>query len=307
MASGLQNQIGGYGMTEGTPGGVWQHLRAWLLGSTLGAAAMLVPVAAHAKETHRLRYVAHHVDHTRGHQSADRHTVHHGSRAHVTHADYRPQSHSYHHGQGVHLTHADYRSSGHHHSTYEHDRGVHLTHVDYRTDRHHYEHRYSPRLSYSRLQCVPYAREVSHIELSGNAFLWWAEAAGRYERGHMPAVGSVLNFRATGRMPLGHVAVVTALINSRTILVTQANWVPGTITNDVTVLDVSPENNWSAVRVEYGNGDAMGSVYPTYGFIYDRPASEPTIYAVNAGGRNEVAEAPVVQTISADAPNRSLR
>ena len=83
------------------------------------------------------------------------------------------------------------------------------------------------------LQCVPYAREVSHIELTGNAYLWWAEAAGRYGRGATPEVGAVLNFRGIGRMPLGHVAVVTDVIDSRAVLVTQANWVPGTITNDV--------------------------------------------------------------------------
>lgn len=307
MASGLQNQNGGYGMTEETPSGVWQHLRAWLLGSTLGAAIMLVPAAAHAKETHHLKHVAHHVAHVHAHQSAGHHVAHHTSAAHVTHTAYRPESHSLRHEQDVHLTHADYRTREHHSSSFEREHGVHLIHADYRTGYSHYGHRISAHFSYSRLQCVPYAREVSHIELSGNAFLWWAEAAGRYERGYVPAIGSVLNFRATGRMPLGHVAVVTAVMDSRTILVTQANWVPGTVTNDVTVQDVSPENNWSAVRVEYGNGDSMGSVYPTYGFIYNRPADTQTIYAANAGGRNEVAEAPVVQIISAEAPNRSLR
>ncbi|NNM57509.1 MAG: CHAP domain-containing protein [Acidocella sp.] len=161
------------------------------------------------------------------------------------------------------------------------------------------------RYRHSGLQCVPYAREVSHIELTGNAFLWWAEAAGRYERGNTPVEGAVLNFRAIGRMPLGHVAVVTGVINNRTILVTQANWVPGTITNDVTVQDVSPDNNWSEVEVELGDSSTWGAAYPTYGFIYDKPASA-TVIAANGQG-NEVAEAPSVRPVNTEGPNRNLQ
>lgn len=158
---------------------------------------------------------------------------------------------------------------------------------------------------HSGLQCVPYAREVSHIELSGNAFLWWAEAAGRYQRGSVPQEGAVLNFRSIGRMPLGHVAVVTSVVDSRTILVTQANWVRGTITNDVTMQDVSPDNDWSDVQVELGDSRTWGAAYPTYGFIYDEPATDTVI--ASAAQRNEVAEAPVVAPISADAPDRNLQ
>ena len=36
------------------------------------------------------------------------------------------------------------------------------------------------------LQCVPFARENSGIELSGNAANWWANAEGVYERGARP-------------------------------------------------------------------------------------------------------------------------
>jgi hypothetical protein len=39
----------------------------------------------------------------------------------------------------------------------------------------------------------------------------------------------------------------------------------------VAVVDVSEANNWSAVRVELGRDNTFGSVYPTYGFIYNRP------------------------------------
>ena len=161
-------------------------------------------------------------------------------------------------------------------------------------------------LRHSRLQCVPYAREVSHIDITGDAFLWWAKAAGRYARGNTPHVGAVLNFRPIHRMPLGHVAVVTAVLDSRTILVTQANWVPGTITNDVTVQDVSPDNNWTEVRVELGNSSALGSIYPTYGFIY-KSAPIETVIARNGGSGNEVAEAPASRPVAAEAPNRNLQ
>jgi surface antigen len=160
---------------------------------------------------------------------------------------------------------------------------------------------------HSGLQCVPYAREVSHIELSGNAFLWWAEASGRYARGQTPVQGAVLNFRAIGRMPLGHVAVVTAVIDSRTILVTQANWIRGTITNDVTMQDVSSNNDWSQVQVELGDTSTWGAAYPTYGFIYNRPDSGTVIANSDATQGNEVAEAPRAVAIQTDAPDRNLQ
>ena len=286
-------------MTEETGSDIWRRLRSWLLGSSFGAAAMLLPAAAHAKEHHRTDRAVHHIGRTYHHveRVASRHTDVHGRDIH---------------GRDVHVVRTAYRTDrSHNRELHEYGRHAQFVRADYRYGHsHHYAHgrRVVPHFSYSRLQCVPYAREVSHINLSGDAFLWWAEAAGRYGRGHLPVVGSVLNFRSTGRMPLGHVAVVTAILNTRTILVTQANWIPGTITNDVTVEDVSPENNWSAVRVEYDNTNAMGSsAYPTYGFIYNRPAGAQTIYASNAGGRNEVAEAPAVRPIAAEAPNRNLR
>ena len=98
---------------------------------------------------------------------------------------------------------------------------------------------------------------------------------GRYARGSVPEAGSVLNFRANGRMRLGHVAVVTRVVNAREIMVDHANWPGGGgrggVSHDVAVVDVSEANNWSAVRVEMGRGGEFGSIYPTYGFIYNRP------------------------------------
>lgn len=157
------------------------------------------------------------------------------------------------------------------------------------------------RVSY--LWCVPYARKLSHIALHGDAFLWWAEADGRYVRGHRPQVGALLAFRSIPRMPLGHLAVVVKVIDSREVLVNEANWVPDTVTRNVPVIDVSPDNTWTEVRQSSGD-DRFGLTYPTYGFIYDR--APQTIIA----GRTpdaEVAEAPATPRLRADAPNRDLK
>lgn len=121
------------------------------------------------------------------------------------------------------------------------------------------------------MSCVPYARSESGITLAGNAWQWWDHAAGVYQRGTVPEPGSVLNFRANGRMRLGHVAVVSRVINDREIEVDHANWGGQGIMHNVPVVDVSENNDWTAVRVGLGRGDSFGSVYPTYGFIYDRP------------------------------------
>ena len=122
------------------------------------------------------------------------------------------------------------------------------------------------------LQCVPFARENSGIELIGDAHTWWKSATGVYERGARPEVGSVMSFRANGRMPLGHVAVVSKVINSRNVEIDQANWASrGRVSRNIDVVDVSPDNDWTAVRVAVGDSDVFGSIYPTYGFIYDRP------------------------------------
>jgi len=122
------------------------------------------------------------------------------------------------------------------------------------------------------LQCVPFARENSGIALVGNAATWWNSAIGVYERGNRPEVGSVLNFRATGRMRLGHVAVVSRIIDARNVEIDHANWShPGGISRNINVVDVSSRNDWTAVRVALGRGSEFGSIYPTYGFIYGRP------------------------------------
>jgi surface antigen len=128
----------------------------------------------------------------------------------------------------------------------------------------------------SGLQCVPFARQLSGIDITGNAHTWWAQAEGRYQRGHKPEPGAVLVFRATGGMRLGHVSVVSRVVSPRHILVDHANWqgpgLPkGRVARGVSVIDVSEDNTWTLVRVEiHGDRDGFGRHYPTFGFVLPR-------------------------------------
>jgi surface antigen len=127
------------------------------------------------------------------------------------------------------------------------------------------------------ISCVPYARAVSGVQITGNGGDWWNNAAGLYDRGQRPEPGSVMAFRATGGMSRGHVAVVRQVVGRREVRIDHANWGGpgirrGSVMQDVSVIDVSDANDWSAVRVQSGrDGNAFGHVYPTYGFIYNRP------------------------------------
>ncbi|MCE0743457.1 CHAP domain-containing protein [Acetobacter sicerae] len=121
---------------------------------------------------------------------------------------------------------------------------------------------------HGRLQCAPWAREHSSIALKGAAASWWRSADGQYARAPRPAPGAVLVFRSTSRLPDGHVSVVRSIRGARAILVDQANWNPGRVDHAVPVVDVSPRNDWTRVRVWWSPTGTMGrTVYPTYGFI----------------------------------------
>ncbi|MBC7136842.1 MAG: CHAP domain-containing protein [Oceanibaculum nanhaiense] len=126
------------------------------------------------------------------------------------------------------------------------------------------------------LQCVPFARTVSGVEIYGDAWTWWTQAEGRYRRGREPRIGAVLALRQTGRLRLGHVAVVVARIDERRLLVSHANWggdsrTRGKIHTRQPVMDVSPANDWSQLRFMNTQG-TFGSVYPAHGFIYPEQA-----------------------------------
>ncbi|MCG7360957.1 CHAP domain-containing protein [Roseomonas sp. ACRSG] len=148
------------------------------------------------------------------------------------------------------------------------------------------------------ISCVPYVRSVTGMEITGNAHLWWANAAGTYARGQRPEHGAVMSFRSSGGMRLGHVAVVSKVVSAREVLIDHSNWEgpgirKGTIMRGVSVVDVSDHNDWTAVRVQVGrDDDSYGRVYPTNGFIYNRPDSGRIMTASTGGGFEEVAEAP---------------
>lgn len=167
------------------------------------------------------------------------------------------------------------------------------------------------------LSCVPYARMVTGMEVSGNAAMWWYNAAGSYLRGNRPEPGSVLVFRATGGMRLGHVSVVERVVNSREILIHHSNWGGpgirrGAVMRSVSVIDASDNNDWTAVRVQVGHDTAnYGRTNPTYGFIHNRPDNGRTMRAdagttgspVSGARFEEVAEAGPIRAASTRSPH----
>lgn len=124
--------------------------------------------------------------------------------------------------------------------------------------------------AHARLQCVPFARRESGVEIYGDANTWWRQAEGRYPRSSSPAPGAVLVTRGYSNPGRGHVAVVTHVESSRVIRVDQANWLNrGEISVGVPVIDVSPNNDWSEIRVWHIPGGHWGGrVYVADGFIH---------------------------------------
>lgn len=216
------------------------------------------------------------------------------------------------------------RAEARHLTSHHHRASFHATHSTARRG-HSYAH---------VIQCVAYAKSASEVVLHGNARDWWHNAAGVYARGSAPQAGSVLNFRAIRRMPLGHVAVVRSVEDSRTIYIDQSHWASNGIAHNVRVVDVSPNNDWSAVRVALNDRSGrLGSIYPTYGFIYPHADNgeqvrAPQVVLARAStnrssfrhravlsgsdplrhpmSNTEVAEAPA-DAFATDAPDRSFR
>lgn len=117
-----------------------------------------------------------------------------------------------------------------------------------------------------RVWCVPFARNVSGINIRGNAHTWWNKAAGTFDQSGKPEIGAVMSFRSTPSMPLGHIAVVSEIVAPDKILIDHANWHRDQISQGMAVIDVSDAGDWSAVRLE-SNPNSFGSVYPVNGFI----------------------------------------
>ena len=125
-------------------------------------------------------------------------------------------------------------------------------------------------------QCATFARQVSAVKIHGNAWTWWNQAEGRYQRGETPKVGAVMSFKKTARNPFGHVAMVSGIVSDREVLITHANWSrPGGIERNVRAVDVSAAGDWSEVRVWFAPSGGLGTTsFPVNGFIYsgDGPA-----------------------------------
>lgn len=138
----------------------------------------------------------------------------------------------------------------------------------------------------ARVQCVAYARAHSAIQVSGNARDWWGNSAGAYGHGQAPQPGAVLAFRATGSMPMGHVAVVSKVLDARRVLLDHANWSrPGMVERGVLAVDVSAAGDWSSVRVWYAPTASLGlRTSPAFGFIYPAGRSAGTTTLAAAEG-----------------------
>jgi len=121
----------------------------------------------------------------------------------------------------------------------------------------------------AHLQCVPFARNESGVNIRGDAYTWWDQAADRYERTSTPEEGAVLVLHGYNDPNRGHVAVVKEIVSPRMIIVDHANWLNhGEITRDVPVRDVSPNNDWSQVQVWYVPTRQWGARnYEVQGFI----------------------------------------
>lgn len=123
------------------------------------------------------------------------------------------------------------------------------------------------------MQCVPYAREQSGIQIRGDAHTWWDKAAATYQRGSEPRPGAVLVLKRTSKMTEGHLAVVNNIEDDRHMMVRHTNWgndheSRSILYKSMLVEDVSANNDWSSVRFWNYEQDCFGFPYAVQGFIY---------------------------------------
>ncbi len=144
------------------------------------------------------------------------------------------------------------------------------------------------------ISCVPYVRQVTGMAITGNGGNWWYNAAGLYARGQRPEPGAVMAFPGSGGMRAGHVAVVERVVGPREITIEHANWGGpgirrGQVMHNVSVVVVSPNIDWSAVRVQVGyDNQTFGRIYPVSGFIYNRPDASGRILMAGGSGDRRV-------------------
>jgi surface antigen len=124
--------------------------------------------------------------------------------------------------------------------------------------------------------CALWVRAETGVALYGAAGGWWNQAEGRYARGHLPTVGSILVFKRTGHMRAGHVALVTKIVSPEEILVDHANWYHGRVSRGMSVIDTSPNHDWTTVAVMEVHAGKHGRDNPAFGFIYPAASPDPT-------------------------------
>jgi surface antigen len=140
------------------------------------------------------------------------------------------------------------------------------------------------------LECVPFARSISKVQIRGDAADWWSLAEGRYRRTQAPAVGGVLVFRRTQRLQHGHVSVVSRVVSGREILVSHANWVPDQVDENVPVVDISPANDWTRVRVWWPPAGRLGvTEFPTFGFVEPAEGERAALTLAGSGSGRHTA------------------
>jgi len=95
--------------------------------------------------------------------------------------------------------------------------------------------------------------------------------------------------RPYGNSRLGHVAAVSRVIDSRTVLLKHANWSePGLIEDNVKAVDVSPGNDWSEVRIWFAPTQSLGTGHwPLYGFIYNEEPGSKSSSVRRESGRSD--------------------
>lgn len=118
----------------------------------------------------------------------------------------------------------------------------------------------------------------SHVELPGDAWTWWDQAKGRYDRGQRPRVRAVIALPRQPSLPSGLVAVVSRIIESRVLMLDHARWPEASAEGEsITLFDVSPNNDWTTIKVYQRSGATVGGrTYQVYGFIYPPRAAKAT-------------------------------
>lgn len=119
------------------------------------------------------------------------------------------------------------------------------------------------------LECVAFARDRSGIQLYGDAYTWWDQARGLYGEETLPSHGAVMVLMGYAGPKHGHLAVVTRVVSAREIRVDHANWLnDGNVYLNAPVIDVSPANDWTQVRIwNTRDGHLGGNTYTVQGFI----------------------------------------